>query len=323
MKPTFQNSSVREVGRAMWLLERVCLVLSSISSALAIATIIAIVMAPDSSPSTAPFVWVFCGILGICAAYLMDFQLVLKMGSFAVKEVAALLSFRFEFGLLRSGVAFLVLVLALVGLAGSAITSYKGSTIAASMFSRTESHGADYQTKVAEAQRHTRKELEPLAAEITKIEKAAKVDVSTRAGGKLQKLAKDGNDWAKGEIRKIEVAVSKKHAKDLARAKAAYDTRAMALAASEGSVVQGLLSDMTAKVSAQEHKSTGIWLLFLLAGVVPLFAGAIIIIISSLGEVSSQLQKLPKVNRYKAAPTQSKAKSDMEQGFAGMFSENP
>lgn len=227
------------------------------------------------------------------ASYLVDFRWVKPSLRFFMSQLLAFSTRRVR-PVMFGGVLLIgACCSAIFGLVFSGGTTWVGSTLFAAMASRsvtaTESTTAQaFNQSVA----LTDKAVQPYRDRLIDLETERDRELQNRTSGELQRLAKRGNAWAKGEIEAIRTDVAKKYAPQISAAQKALDK--------EKTRMDGVSSTVLTSVSKRENLAVetiatttdttrrGLKLL----GLLGLALGVVVTLLEATGDVSSELPAL-------------------------------
>lgn len=296
--PVFENDSADSVGNSLGLLSRVCLGMSSASSATSICASIVLFIHPESTISSHFITYSICGIIGLCIAFAVDFMLVQRFGNFFFREVSALFSKRFDFRMMRGFNMLAIGLFFAIGFYISYVTSSKGAIIVASAAGISDNKDAqDYSKKTEDRQKQHEKMLKPYRRAKEKVEKEIATKKRSSKSAKLKKLYKNGNEWAIEECDKVDKKVDKQFASKLRTAQKDYNEAKGTHKTTTANSLKALTAEAQSKILDNKARFSGLILMLQGFGVLPLFAGVLLIIISAIGDVNAQISKLPTVEK--------------------------
>lgn len=227
------------------------------------------------------------------ASYLVDFRWVKPSLRFFMSQLLAFSTRRVR-AVMFGGVLLLgALGSSLFGLVFSGATTWVGSTLFAAMASRSVT--ATESTTAAAFNQNislTDKALQPYRDRILDLETERDREIQSRTSGELQRLAKRGNAWAKGELEAVRADVNKKYAPQLSAAQKAFDKEKARLDGISTTVLTSVSKREALAVETAETTSNTTRYGLQLLGLLGLALGVVITLLEATGDVSAELPPL-------------------------------
>ena len=289
MKNQFKNHYANGISSPLSQVRNAFFSVSTIGTAVCIASIALSFAAPDATFTTHALHWIICIGLALIPASIIDFVIIQKIGRFAITELISWISGAFYTPILRKvNTAFFVLI-AGFGIFLSFVSSWDGSAIAAGM---APTFSAASLPDVVNSERQAVKEaVKPYKEAVKGIENKIAEAVKLKTSGELTRLAGQGNVWAKNEIASISNAVSKQHYSELTKAKSALEAAESREYSRSDKVINSTEKQAVKATEVNEKRSSVIWKMLAFIGVLPLIFGVFLLIAECNTIVMLQLPK--------------------------------